>query len=301
VDLVISTHPADHAESATLDRAAAALAAAKEHLVPLALDAKDRLVPLAVDAKDRLVPFAVDAKDRLIPLAVDAKDRLIPLAVDAKDRFVPLVQEAAAKARPAMATAITRVTEVVDTEVKPRLSDLLEEAQADPHVAVAAQRGRAAVAALKGDLSLPVEVIAAPAKRCHPVLKTLLLAALVGGIAYLVKTLLGPRDDGWELIDEAAPEAAPAPAEAPAPAPAPAAAEVAEPAPAPAEPAEAARVYGEGAYVGPNPPEGYVIKGNEQSMKYHVPGALAYNRCVPEVWFNSPEAAERAGFTRAAR
>ena len=61
------------------------------------------------------------------------------------------------------------------------------------------------------------------------------------------------------------------------------------------------RWSGEGVYVGDEPPEGYVIKGNDRSMKYHVPEAIGYARTTAEVWFNSEEAAQRAGFTRAQR
>jgi hypothetical protein len=69
--------------------------------------------------------------------------------------------------------------------------------------------------------------------------------------------------------------------------------------PAPGE--RAARFSGEGVYVGHEPPEGYVIKGNERSMKYHMPEAAGYGRTVAEVWFNSEEAAQQAGFVRAQR
>ena len=43
-------------------------------------------------------------------------------------------------------------------------------------------------------------------------------------------------------------------------------------------------------------PEGFPIKGNADSMLYHVPGTSFYNRTVAEVWFRSAEAAEDAGF-----
>jgi large subunit ribosomal protein L4 len=43
-------------------------------------------------------------------------------------------------------------------------------------------------------------------------------------------------------------------------------------------------------------PEGYDIKGNADSMLYHVPGSSFYNRTVAEVWFASAEDAEAAGF-----
>ena len=61
------------------------------------------------------------------------------------------------------------------------------------------------------------------------------------------------------------------------------------------------RYEGEGVYVGHEPPEGFTIKGNERSMKYHVPESAGYGRTVAEVWFNSEEAAQQAGFVRAQR
>ncbi len=64
---------------------------------------------------------------------------------------------------------------------------------------------------------------------------------------------------------------------------------------------ERPRYEGEGIYIGLEPPEGYTIKGNERSKKYHVPESAGYGRTTAEVWFNSEEAAERAGFVRAQR
>ena len=43
-------------------------------------------------------------------------------------------------------------------------------------------------------------------------------------------------------------------------------------------------------------PEGFPIKGNEDSMLYHVPGSSFYARTVAEVWFKTAYAAEQAGF-----
>ncbi len=61
------------------------------------------------------------------------------------------------------------------------------------------------------------------------------------------------------------------------------------------------RYAGEGAYVGSEPPEGFTIKGNERSMKYHLPDSSGYVRTIAEVWFSSEEAAQAAGFVRAQR
>lgn len=59
--------------------------------------------------------------------------------------------------------------------------------------------------------------------------------------------------------------------------------------------------YGEGSFVGPVPPQGYSIKGNARSNKYHVPGSASYERTIAEVWFDSAEHAEAAGFTKPQR
>jgi len=45
-------------------------------------------------------------------------------------------------------------------------------------------------------------------------------------------------------------------------------------------------------------PEGYDIKGNAQSMLYHVPGSRYYKATRAEVWFATEEAAEAAGFSK---
>lgn len=61
------------------------------------------------------------------------------------------------------------------------------------------------------------------------------------------------------------------------------------------------RYAGEGAYVGTEPPEGFFIKGNERSMKYHLPDSSGYVGTIAEVWFSSEDAAQAAGFVRAQR
>ena len=44
-------------------------------------------------------------------------------------------------------------------------------------------------------------------------------------------------------------------------------------------------------------PEGFDIKGNADSMLYHVPGSRSYSQTIAEVWFDTAESAEAAGFT----
>lgn len=46
-------------------------------------------------------------------------------------------------------------------------------------------------------------------------------------------------------------------------------------------------------------PEGYTVKGNADSGKYHEPDGQWYDQTIAEFWFKSAEDAEAAGFTKA--
>ena len=57
--------------------------------------------------------------------------------------------------------------------------------------------------------------------------------------------------------------------------------------------------YGKGSHAAledGSQPEGFDIKGNADSMLYHVPGSSFYDRTVAEVWFARAADAEKAGF-----
>jgi len=43
-------------------------------------------------------------------------------------------------------------------------------------------------------------------------------------------------------------------------------------------------------------PEGFSVKGNKDSMKYHTTESQWYDQTIAEVWFKTAEAAEAAGF-----
>lgn len=45
-------------------------------------------------------------------------------------------------------------------------------------------------------------------------------------------------------------------------------------------------------------PEGWLVKGNEDSMLYHSTESPHYDRTIAEVWFRDVETAEAAGFNR---
>jgi small subunit ribosomal protein S2 len=48
-------------------------------------------------------------------------------------------------------------------------------------------------------------------------------------------------------------------------------------------------------------PEGFPIKGNAQSKKFHQPGGRWFDQTVAELWFDTAESAEAAGFTEAGK
>jgi len=48
-------------------------------------------------------------------------------------------------------------------------------------------------------------------------------------------------------------------------------------------------------------PEGFPVKGNRDSMKFHQPGGTWYDKTVAEIWFATAEAAEAAGYSEAGK
>jgi large subunit ribosomal protein L4 len=61
--------------------------------------------------------------------------------------------------------------------------------------------------------------------------------------------------------------------------------------------------YGAGSHAAlddDSEPDGFAIKGNAQSMLYHVPGSRHYKVTKAEVWFASEDDAEAAGFSKPA-
>lgn len=195
------------------------------------------------------------------------------------------------------------------------LSDVLERAADNKYVVEATRRGGEVLDSVRekaDDLPEPLKKHlpeaarpAEPTKKRHRLLTWLGIAAVIGAVFLAVRQILLPKDDGWtphepsgafgddDVTTDFSETIAAEPATA-----------VEEAAEAPAdEPTEATsdKDYGEGAYLGTNPPEGYTIKGNERSMKYHTPDGAGYSRTNADVWFISSEAAEAAGFTKALR
>lgn len=253
------------------------------------------------DGYERALDALNRAEAQARPMLKDAKVRSADFAARKFDEVEPRIRGALDKVQPAVENARNKVAD----DYLPRLSQSLHNAAEHPLKVAEAIR--------------PVQ----KRSRFKSFVKFLALGAIVAGAVAAVRHFLAPKDDGWtahepsrayvnnnDTFATAAKVAAEAPqqdGEPAEPAPGP---DVQEAAPAGAgmstEASEASTTepenrYGEGAYVGDTPPEGFTIKGNERSMKYHVPGTGGYDRTIAEVWFKTEEAAEAAGFTKAQR
>ncbi len=277
------------------ERGAAALDAAIERLQPLLEQAAEKVAPLADDALKR---------------ADHARVSAAKYAADTLDSVQPQINEALEKVSP----AVEKAQRAVQNDLIPKLIVLLREAAEHPAVAGILEeareavdevesRGGAAFAAAKGELERPSR------SKGKTFVRLAVVGALIGAVAVAVKTFLGSKDQGW------APHQ-PSPAYTYTDTPTPKEPEPepeAEPEPVDEGPdevedtvdetatTEPSQVFGEGSYVGSEPPEGFTIKGNDRSMKYHLPESGGYDRTIADVWFNSEEAAQAAGFSRAQR
>lgn len=256
------------------------------------------------DALAKASDLLSDAQKAAGPVAHDAKVRTADFAAKRLDAWEPHIKDALDKVSPAVDAARDKVSD----DFLPKLQQLLHDAAANPAVAEAGRRGEAAIQAFKGELEPKRKKSKGKGKKF---IKFVAISAVVAGAVAAVRHFLTPKDDGWtahepskayvnnnDTFATAAKVADEAPAAATKDQPA---ADTAEAPEGAADNAQDSPGYGEGSYVGENPPEGFHIKGNERSKKYHLAGSGGYDRTIAEVWFNSEEAAEKAGFTRAQR
>lgn len=294
---------------------------AVEYLTPYVEQALRESGDLAEGTYSKIRPVIKDATIRGARLASDTFERVHPVIDDAIDRVSPAVDATVKRVRPAVEDVLDRIPPTVDfargkvqDELLPSVADQLRHLARQP----LARELQVAVASA----ALADKLDAATGRKKHgfwrTVGKLLLAGAILGGVVFAVKKLLADPSSGWEsytprdnayVADPVVREPEPA-ADEPADATEDEATEelVEEPV---AEAGEAAAEadadpfadspYGDGSYVGDEPPEGFTIKGNDRSKKYHVPGSASYERTSAEVWFASSEAAEAAGFTKAQR
>ncbi|MDR1077878.1 MAG: hypothetical protein LBL55_04345 [Propionibacteriaceae bacterium] len=237
----------------------------KQALLEAAADktvAAAELSAAALDhAIERITPVLVQAAERVAPLADEALDR----AKTAKTKAAGLAADAVEHLRPSLSQALDKVTPAVDRAQRTLQEDLIPQL----------------IETLRQAAGQPTPP--PPVKRgrifCR-LAKLVALGAALAGLAYAVRAYLeGSKEDAWATHEprqayvypddlvEAEPAAAPDPEQ--------------------------------DSFIGPNPPEGFTIKANARSKKYHLPGSRGYDRTIAEVWFATPEAAEAAGFVRA--
>jgi hypothetical protein len=188
---------------------------AADRLGPLAHSAADRIAPLANQAVERVSPYTQQAVSRVSPYAHQAAERLAPLATSAKQRGASVAHDAVDRLAPVLDQALERVSPAVDAtrskvsgEIVPKLSEALSAAAGAPVVAEATKRGKAVVAAAKGELELPKE------KRKRRWLKWMLIVGGLAGVAvFVARKILGGTDADWQAARPTTPYAPPKPAQ----------------------------------------------------------------------------------------
>jgi len=178
---------------------------AADRIAPLANQAVERVSPYTQQAVSRVSPYAHQAAERLAPFATSAKQRGASVAHDAVDRLAPVLDQALERVSPAVEATRSKVS----GEIVPKLSEALSAAAGAPVVAEATKRGKAVVAAAKGELQLPEE------KKKRRWLKWVLIVAGLAGVAvFVARKILGGTDADWQAARPTTPYAPPKPAQA---------------------------------------------------------------------------------------
>ncbi len=191
------------------ERVGPATHVAADRIAPLAHSAADRIAPLATGAVERVTPYAQQAASRVSPYAHQAAERITPIATSAKQRGARVAHDAVEKFGPALDEALERVSPAVEaargkmsSEILPKLSEALSAAAGAPVVVEVTKRGKAAVAAAKGELELPKE------KKKSRWLKRLAIVAAIAGVAVVVvRKFLGAKDADWQAARPTTPYA----------------------------------------------------------------------------------------------
>jgi len=164
----------------------------------------DRVSPYAQQAVSKVSPYAHQAAERIGPMASTAKQQGARVAHDALEKIAPVLDEALEKVSPAVEAARGKVSD----DILPKLSEVLSAAAGTPVVVEATKRGKAAVAAAKGELELPKEK-----KKSRWVMRIAVVAAIAGAAVFVIRRFLGSRDADWQAARPTTPYAPPRPAE----------------------------------------------------------------------------------------
>jgi hypothetical protein len=189
---------------------------AADRLDPLAHSAADRFAPFATGAVDRVSPYTQQALGLVSPYAQQAAARIAPIATSAKQRSARVAHEAVERIGPVLDDALERLSPAVEAardkmsaEVLPKLSQTLSAAAGAPLVVEAKKRGKAAVAAAKGELELPPEK---KKKKGRWLIGLGIVAAIAGATVVLIRKFLGSRDADWQAARPTTSYAPPKPA-----------------------------------------------------------------------------------------
>jgi hypothetical protein len=168
---------------------------------PYAQNAAGRVVPLGRAAVRRVSPYGRQAAVLLLPYAQQAASRIRPAAQTATQRSARAAQDAARVVGPRLDNAYLRLSPVllsargkVNDELAPRLSGAWGLATASPVVIEARKRGRAAMAAARGELSLPVVATRQPASWPKRIAVAAGAAGAAGAGVVAVRRWLGLKD-----------------------------------------------------------------------------------------------------------
>ena len=204
-------HSAADWVGAAADRVGPLAQSAADRVGPLTHAAADRVSPLALSAADRVGPYAQAAIGRVSPYAHLAAEKVSPLTSGAKQLSARAAQEALEKLGPQLAVALETGRHISD-DLIPKLVNALSAAAGSPTVAEATRRGKATLAAAKGELVLPP-----PKKKRRWLKRFAVLVALAGVAAVAARKFLGRADADWQAARPSAPYTPPQPAKAPEP------------------------------------------------------------------------------------
>ncbi len=140
--------------------------------------AADRASEIAADLAERIAPTVELARDKTAPLLAEAREKAAPVLADARDKAAPVVTDARTKftteVLPALTAAVAAANEATE--------DVRHES---------AKRGKAAVAALRGDVE--------PPKKTHKLRTLLVLLGLGAVVAFAAKKMSDrPATTTWE-------------------------------------------------------------------------------------------------------
>lgn len=195
------------------DRVTPLYTTAAGKVTPLYTTTAGKVTPLYTTVAGKVTPLVISAAGVVGPYAQNAAGKVGPYAATAKQRGAQVAQEAVEKLGPRFEDALDRVTPAVESargkvsdDLLPRLTEALGAAAAAPVVAEATKRGKATLAAARGDLAFP-EV---EEKKRAGWLKWLAIAAALAGVAVVVaRKFLGSQDADWQAARPSAPYAPP--------------------------------------------------------------------------------------------